>query len=62
MLKITNGPAPSRNDSSRSVFSRNDNSRPAFRRNNGDGEVDEFGGNSVEHAKKLGKSKSQKLA
>ena len=53
MLKTTglpNEPAPSRNDGS----------RPASGKNNGNGEVDEFGGGGVEHAKKSGKSKGQK--
>ena len=61
MLKTTNEPAPSRNDGSRSASSRNDNSRPASGRNEGNSEIDGFGGD-VEHAKKSGKSKSQKLA
>ena len=60
MLKTTNKPAPSRNDGSRSASSRNDDSRPASGRNDGDGEVDGFGGDGVEHAKKSGKSKGQK--
>ena len=60
MLKTTNEPAPSRNDGSRSASSRNDDSRPASGRNDGDGEVDGFGGDGVEHAKKSGKSKGQK--
>ena len=61
MLKTTNEPAPSRNDGSRSASSRNDDSRPASGRNDGDGEVDGFGGDGVEHAKKSGKSKGQKM-
>ena len=57
MLKTTRSPdepAPSRND----------DSRPASGRNDGDGEVDGFGvgGNGVEHAKKSGKSKSEKTS
>ena len=57
MLKTTESPdepAPSRND----------DSRPASGRNDGDGEVDGFGvgGNGVEHAKKSGKSKSEKTS
>ena len=67
MLKTTGSPdkpAPSRNDGSRSASSRNDDSRPASGRNDGDGEVDGFGvgGNGVEHAKKSGKSKSEKTS
>ena len=62
MLKTTNEPAPSRNDGSRSASSRNDDSRPASGRNDGDGEVDGFGGDGVEHAKKSGKSKGQKTS
>ena len=57
MLKTTGSPdepAPSRNE----------DSRPASGRNDGDGEVDGFGvgGNGVEHAKKSGKSKSEKTS
>ena len=55
MLKIaglSDKPAPSRNNSS----------RLAFKKNNGNGEIDEFDGDSVEHAKKSGKSKDQNLA
>ena len=59
ILKTTNKSAPSRNDGSRSASSRNNNSRPASRKNDGEGEVNGFGG-SMEHAKKLGKSKGQK--
>ena len=62
MLKTTNEPTPSRNDGSGSAFNRNNNSKPAFGKNDGDGEVDGFGGNSVEYAKKLGKSKGQKMS
>ena len=65
MLKTTGSPdklAPSRNDGSKSASSRNDNSRLISERNNGNGEVDRFGvgRNGVEHAKKSGKSKSEK--
>ena len=60
MLKTTNEPAPSRNDGSRSASSRNDDSRPASGRN--DGDVDRFGGDGVEHARKSGKSKGQKTS
>ena len=65
MLKTTGSPdkpAPSRNNSSRSVSSRNKDSRLVSRKNDGDDEIDGFGGNSVKHTKKLGKSKSQNLA
>ena len=61
MLKTTNEPAPSRNNGNKPAFSRNDDSRPTSGRNDGNGEVDGFDG-SVEHAKKLGKLKGQKLA
>ena len=60
MLKMTNEPAPSRNNGSGSASNRNNDSRPAFWRNDGNGEVDGFGGNSVEHAKKSRKLKGQK--
>ena len=62
MLKTSNEPAPSRNDGSMSAFSRNNDSRPASGRNNDDGEFDGFGGEGVEHAKKPGKSKGQKMS
>ena len=67
MLKTTespNKPTPSRNNGSRSAFSRNNNSRPTSGKNDGNGEVDRYGvsGNSVEHAKKSGKSKSEKIS
>ena len=61
-MKTTNEPAPSRNNGSRSAFSKNNDSSPASERNDGNGEVDEFGGDDVEHAKKSRKSKGQKLA
>ena len=60
MLKMTqllDKLASSRNDGSKSASSRNDNNMPAVRRNNSNGEDDEFDGNSIKHAKKLGKSK-----
>ena len=63
MLKTTGSPdkpAPSRNNGSKPASSRNNGSRLASGRNNGDGEVG-FGGASVEHVKKSGKSKGQKL-
>ena len=65
MMKTTgspNGSASSRNNSSRSASNRNNDSKLASGRNNGNGEVDEFGGDSVKHAKKSGKSKGQKSA
>ena len=65
MLKMTQSPdkpAPSRNDGSRLAFNRNDDSRPVSGKNDGNDEVDRFGvgGNGVKHAKKSGKSKSEK--
>ena len=62
MLKTTNEPAPRKNDGCRSASSRNDDSKPASGRNEGDGEVDGFGGDGVEHARKPGKSKGQKTS
>ena len=53
-------PASSKKNDSRSASSRNDNSQPVSRKNNSDGEVDRFG--KIEYAKKLGKSKGEKLA
>ena len=55
MLKTTgslNEPTPSRNDGS----------KPASGENDSNGEIDKFGGDGVEHAKKSGKSKGQKSA
>ena len=60
MLKTTNEPAPSRNNGSRSASSSNNDSKQASGRNDGNGEIDGFGG-GVEHTKKSGKSKVQKL-
>ena len=64
MIGLPDEPAPCRNDGSRSASSRNDNSRLASGRNDNDGEVDRFGvdGNGVKHAKKSGKSKSEKTS
>ena len=65
MLKTTglpNGPASSRNDGSRPVSNRNNGSRLVSERNDGDGEVDRFGDNGIEYAKKSRKSKGQKLS
>ena len=65
MLKTTrlsNKPAPSKDDNSKSASSKNNNSKPTFKKNDGNGEVDRFGDNGMEHAKKLGKSKGEKLA
>ena len=65
MLKTTglpNGLASSKNNSSRPAFIRNNSSRPASGKNEGDGEVDGFGSNGAEHAKKSEKSKNQNLA
>ena len=58
-------PAPSKNNSNKSVFYKNDNSKPAFGKNDGDSEIDGFGisGNGIKHAKKLEKlSKLRKLS
>ena len=57
MLKTINELASNRNDGSGSASSRNNNSRPASEKNDGDGEVDGFGNDGVEHAKKSEKSK-----
>ena len=62
MLKTTNEPASSRKNGSKLASSRNDDSRPAFRRNDGNGEIDGFDGDGVEHAKKSEKSKGQKTS
>ena len=62
MLNTTSKPAPSRNDGSWSASSSNDDSRPVSGRNDGNSEVDRFGGDGVEYAKKSGNSKGQKLA
>ena len=42
--------------------SKNNGSRPVSGRNNSNNKVDEFGGDSVEYAKKSGKSKGQKTS
>ena len=60
MLKITGSPnkaAPSRNNGSSLASSNNDDSMPASKRDNSNNEIDGFDGDSVEHAKKLRKSK-----
>ena len=44
------------------ALSKNSGNMPVSRRNNGNGEVDELDGNGVEHAKKLGKLKGQKMS
>ena len=67
MLKTTrllDESAPGRNNGSRLVFSRNNNNRPISEKNDNNSEVNRFGigGNGVEHAKKSGKLKSQKLS
>ena len=55
MLKTTESP-------DKPASSRNNSSRPASVKNDGDGEVDEFGGDGMEHAKKSGISKGQKTS
>ena len=62
MLKTTNEPAPSRNNGSRSVSSKNNDSKPASTRNDGNSEVDGFGGDDMEYAKKSRKLKGHKSA
>ena len=62
MLKKTNGPTPSKNEGSKLTSSRNNNYRPPFGKNDGDDKDDGFYGNGVEHAKKSGKSKGQKMS
>ena len=62
ILKTTNKPAPSKNNGRKSASNRNDNSKSAFGRNYGNGKVNGFGIDDVEHAKKLGKSKGQKMS
>ena len=45
------------------VSGKNNSNKPAFKRNNGNNKVDKYSinSNSIEHTKKLGKLKSQKL-
>ena len=67
MLKMTEPTdklASGRNNNSKSASSKNNNSRSASGKNDNNGETDEFsvGGNNVEHSKKSGKWKGQKLA
>ena len=57
---MTNEPDPSKNHGSKSASSRNNDNRPVSGRN--DGNVNRFGDDGVEHAKKSGKSKSQKTS
>ena len=66
MLKptwLSDEPASSRNNSSRSAFSKNINSRSVFGSNASNGEFDRFGvsGDGVEYTKKSRKSKGKKL-
>ena len=61
-MKSPDKPAPSRNNGSKSAFSMINDKKPAFGRNNGNNEVDGFGGDNMEYAKKSGKSKSKKSA
>ena len=46
------------------VFSKNDSNKSAFEKNNSDGKVDgyDIDSNSIEHTKKLRKSKSKKMS
>ena len=52
--KLSDKPASSRNDGSKSAFNKNNNNKLAFGRNNGNGKIDRFsvGGNGIEHTKK----------
>ena len=52
-----NEPASSKNDGSRSASNRNNGSRLASGKNDGNGEVDGFGDDGVEYARKSGKLK-----
>ena len=65
MLKTTrlsDKPALSKNNYSRSVSSKNNNSRSVSGKNDGDSEINRFGvgGNNIEHIKNSEKSKSKK--
>ena len=67
MLKTTRSPdkpASSRNNSSKSASNRNNDSKQVSGKNDGNGEVYRFGisGNGIEHAKKSGKWKSEKMS
>ena len=65
MLKITRSLdklASNKNNSSKPASSKNNSSKPIFRKNNGNGKLNRFGYNSIEHAIKLGKSKAPKLS
>ena len=64
MLKTTGSSdelASSKKNGSRSASNRNNNSRPIFERNDGNGKVDGFSSDGVEHDKKSEKSKCQKF-
>ena len=67
MLKITglsDKPAPSKNDGSRSAFGRNNDNEPIFGTNNGNNKFDgiNIGCDSMKHTKKSEKSKGKKLS
>ena len=69
-IRLSDKPAPNRNNISRWVSNKNNNSRSASKRNDGNNEVNWFGvdRNDIEYAKKLGKlfksrkSKSEKMS
>ena len=60
--KTINEPASSTKNGSGSGSNKNNDSRPASEWNDNNGEVDRFGGDGVEHAKKSRKSKGQKMS
>ena len=62
MIGLLDKPIFSKNNDSKSAFNRNNNSSPASKRNNGNNKIDECGSNDIEHTKKSGKLKGQKLA
>ena len=65
MLKMTgstNKQASSKNNGNMSASGKNNISRLASGRNIGNVEIDGFGSDNVKHAKKLEKSKGEKLA
>ena len=61
MFGLSNKPAFDKNNSSKSNSGKNNNNRPIYRMNDGNGDIDRFGSNNVEHTKKSRKSKCQNL-
>ena len=61
-IRLSDKPAPSTNNGSRSTSSRNNDNKQAFKKKNNNNEINGFDGNGEKHTKKSRKSKDQKLA